>query len=93
MKHIFELQGISQTTPVLNVKKVEEKILRIGVFFDGTGQNHLNDLYKETRGGVKSRTNVARLFEIYPLDDNSNAIYVAGVGTVDGAWQTPNLDR
>ncbi|PNM41316.1 DUF2235 domain-containing protein [Vibrio harveyi] len=90
MKHIFELQGISQTTPVLNVKKVEEKILRIGVFFDGTGQNHLNDLYKETRG-VKSRTNVARLFEIYPLDDNSNAIYVAGVGTVDGAWQTPTL--
>lgn len=90
MKHIFELQGISQTTPVLNVKKVEEKILRIGVFFDGTGQNHLNDLYKETRG-VKSRTNVARLFEIYPLDDDTNKIYVAGVGTVDGAWQTPTL--
>ncbi len=90
MKHIFELQGISQTTPVLNVKNVEEKILRIGVFFDGTGQNHLNDLYKETRG-VKSRTNVARLFEIYPLDDDTNKIYVAGVGTVDGAWQTPAL--
>ncbi|MGL1254909.1 phospholipase effector Tle1 domain-containing protein [Vibrio parahaemolyticus] len=90
MTHIFELQGISQTTPVLNVKKVEEKILRIGVFFDGTGQNHLNDLYKETRG-VKSRTNVARLFEIYPLDDDTNKIYVAGVGTVDGAWQNPTL--
>ena len=90
MKHIFELHGISQTTPVFNVKKVEEKILRIGVFFDGTGQNHLNDLYKETRG-VKSRTNVARLFEIYPLDDDTNKIYVAGVGTVDGAWQNPTL--
>ncbi|ENK3142987.1 DUF2235 domain-containing protein [Vibrio alginolyticus] len=90
MKHIFELQGVSQTTPVLNVKKVDEKVLRIGVFFDGTGQNHLNDLYKETRG-VKSRTNVARLFEIYPLDDDTNKIYVAGVGTVDGAWQTPAL--
>ncbi|NOH48066.1 DUF2235 domain-containing protein [Vibrio rotiferianus] len=81
---------VEKDIPVVNLKKVEEKILRIGVFFDGTGQNHLNDLYKETRG-VKSRTNVARLFEIYPLDDNSNAIYVAGVGTVDGAWQTPTL--
>ncbi len=90
MKHIFELQDISQTTPVFNVKRVEEKILRIGVFFDGTGQNHLNDLYKETRG-VKSRTNVARLFEIYPLDDETNKIYVSGVGTVDDAWQNPTL--
>ncbi|MFH0279386.1 MIX and LysM peptidoglycan-binding domain-containing protein [Vibrio alginolyticus] len=48
MKHIFELQGVSQTTPVLNVKKVDEKVLRIGVFFDGTGQNHLNDLQRNT---------------------------------------------
>ena len=90
IKHIFELQDISQATPVFNVKRVEEKILRIGVFFDGTGQNHLNDLYKETRG-VKSRTNVARLFEVYPLTKDSNAIYVSGVGTVDDAWQNPTL--
>ncbi|MEF1256621.1 phospholipase effector Tle1 domain-containing protein, partial [Vibrio sp. M260112] len=81
---------VEKDIAVVNLKKIEEKILRIGVFFDGTGQNHLNDLYKETRG-VKSRTNVARLFEIYPLDDDTNKIYVAGVGTVDGAWQNPTL--
>ncbi|MDK9790030.1 phospholipase effector Tle1 domain-containing protein [Vibrio sp. D431a] len=91
VKNIFAQKGVSQTTPVLNVRKVEEKILRIGVFFDGTGQNYLNDKYKETMG-VKSRTNVARLFEAYPLADGiEHKIYVSGVGTVDDAWKNPQL--
>lgn len=89
--NIFEVKTFAQSTPVLNVKQVEEKILRIGVFFDGTGQNYQNDVYKETNG-VKSRTNVARLFEAYPLKPGMHQkIYVSGVGTVDDAWQTPSL--
>ncbi|CAM3596525.1 DUF2235 domain-containing protein [Vibrio aquimaris] len=88
--HLFDDARIPKQTPVLNVQKVQDKTLRIGVFFDGTGQNNLNDLYKETRG-VKSRTNIARLFEAYPLNEQSNAIYVSGVGTVDDAWQDPAL--
>ena len=88
--HLFDDARMPKQTPVLNVQKVQDKTLRIGVFFDGTGQNNLNDLYKETRG-VKSRTNIARLFEAYPLDDYSQKIYVSGVGTVDDAWQNPAL--
>ncbi|WP_114785571.1 phospholipase effector Tle1 domain-containing protein [Vibrio tetraodonis] len=88
--HLFEDARIPEHSPVFNVQKVQEKTLRIGVFFDGTGQNRLNDLYKESRG-VKSRTNVARLFEAYPLDDDSQKTYVSGVGTVDDAWQNPTV--
>ncbi|WP_052479007.1 DUF2235 domain-containing protein [Vibrio jasicida] len=88
VKHIYPQSKSLVNTPVMNVKQVIEKVLRIGVFFDGTGQNNLNDAYKEQRG-VKSRTNVARLFEAYPIDEEHEKIYISGVGTVDGAWQTP----
>ena len=68
-----------------------EKILRIGVFFDGTGQNNRNDEYKERRGN-KSRSNIARLFEAYPVvPGESDAIYISGVGTVDNAYLTPEV--
>ncbi|MCS0110202.1 DUF2235 domain-containing protein [Vibrio alginolyticus] len=91
VKNIFETTAYAQSTPILNVKRVEERVMRIGVFFDGTGQNYKNDVYKETHG-VKSRTNVARLFEAYPLKPGIHQkIYVSGVGTVDEAWQTPSL--
>lgn len=67
--------------PVVNLRP--EKIFRIGVFFDGTGNNDKNDAYKERRGS-KSRTNVARLFAAYPqVPGESAAIYVSGVGTTD----------
>ncbi|MCL9781079.1 DUF4150 domain-containing protein [Vibrio sp. S4M6] len=69
----------------------KEKILRIGVFFDGTGQNNRNDEYKERRGN-KSRSNIARLFEAYPVvPGESDAIYISGVGTVDNAYLTPEV--
>ncbi|OCH38083.1 phospholipase effector Tle1 domain-containing protein [Aliivibrio fischeri] len=78
-------RAVPQRTPIVNVCKVEpERTLRIGVFFDGTGQNNPNDAYKE-KWGNKSRTNVARLFDAYPeKTGESYAIYVSGVGTVDG---------
>ena len=73
--------NMSKGVPVVNLKP--EKIFRIGVFFDGTGQNDKNDAYKEERGN-KSRTNVARLFAAYPqVTGKSEKIYVSGVGTVD----------
>ncbi|HBC0002005.1 TPA: DUF2235 domain-containing protein [Vibrio parahaemolyticus] len=91
VKRIFNHSDYSSNIAVLDVAKVEEKVLRIGVFFDGTGQNHLNDKYKESHG-VKSRTNVARLFEVYPVNEEDvNKIYVSGVGTVDDAWKNPTL--
>lgn len=86
---INSLGKIKIDIPIINLKP--EKILRIGVFFDGTGQNRKNDIYKEKYGN-KSRTNVARLFEAYPVQSGkSNKIYVSGVGTVDDAWQTPTV--
>ncbi|WP_260869955.1 DUF2235 domain-containing protein [Vibrio jasicida] len=90
VKHIYPQSKSLVNTPVMNVKQVIEKVLRIGVFFDGTGQNNLNDAYKEQRG-VKSRTNVARLFEAYPIGEGYEKIYISGVGTVDGAWQNPKM--
>ncbi|MBF4344448.1 peptidoglycan-binding protein, partial [Vibrio anguillarum] len=72
---------------IVNVKP--ERTLRIGVFFDGTGQNNPNDEYKETYGN-KSRTNIARLFEAYPEQEGQSAkIYISGVGTVDGIPISP----
>ncbi len=73
--------AMSKGIPVVNLKP--EKIFRIGVFFDGTGQNDKNDAYKEQRGN-KSRTNVARLFAAYPQNKGeSTKLYVSGVGTLD----------
>lgn len=85
----LEQRKVKKGLPLVNVKP--ERILRIGVFFDGTAQNNRNDAYKEEHGD-KSRTNIARLFEAYPQElGKSAAIYVSGVGTVDGAWQTPQM--
>ncbi len=86
---INSLSKVKKDVPIINLKP--ERIFRIGVFFDGTGQNRENDIYKEKHGN-KSRTNVARLFEAYPVQpDKSNKIYVSGVGTVDDAWQNPSV--
>ncbi|WP_421847296.1 phospholipase effector Tle1 domain-containing protein [Marinomonas sp.] len=85
----LEQRKVKKGLPLVNVKP--ERILRIGVFFDGTAQNNRNDAYKEEHGD-KSRTNIARLFEAYPQElGKSAAIYISGVGTVDGAWQTPKM--
>ncbi|MGO2233972.1 MAG: phospholipase effector Tle1 domain-containing protein [Marinomonas sp.] len=85
----LEQRKVKKGLPLVNVKP--EHILRIGVFFDGTAQNNRNDAYKEEHGD-KSRTNIARLFEAYPEKTGESAkIYVSGVGTVDGAWQTPQM--
>uniref|UniRef100_A6VW92 T6SS Phospholipase effector Tle1-like catalytic domain-containing protein n=1 Tax=Marinomonas sp. (strain MWYL1) TaxID=400668 RepID=A6VW92_MARMS len=85
----LEKRKVKKGLPLVNVKP--ERILRIGVFFDGTGQNNRNDAYKEEHGD-KSRTNIARLFEAYPEKTGESAkIYVSGVGTLDGAWQTPQM--
>lgn len=83
---------LSLSIPLLRLQTLPpQKVLRIGVFFDGTAQNNDNDKYKEERGN-KSRTNIARLFAAYPeKEGESYAIYVSGVGTVDGAHTRPQL--
>ncbi|NAW65315.1 phospholipase effector Tle1 domain-containing protein [Photobacterium halotolerans] len=87
--HIQANSKILAHTPVVNTTQVKQRILRIGVFFDGTGQNKDNDLYKETYGN-KSRSNIGRLFDAYEEKEGEIAkIYVSGVGTVDGAHQIP----
>ncbi|NAW86352.1 phospholipase effector Tle1 domain-containing protein [Photobacterium halotolerans] len=91
LQHIQENSLILANTPVINATQVKKRLLRIGVFFDGTGQNKDNDLYKETYGN-KSRSNIGRLFDAYPEESGKIAkIYVSGVGTVDGAYLTPEL--
>ncbi|MCJ8348995.1 DUF2235 domain-containing protein [Moritella sp.] len=91
---VLQDSTIPQSAPIINIHKVKpERTLRIGVFFDGTGQNNPNDAYKE-RWGNKSRTNVARLFEAYPEQEGETyKIYVSGVGTVDGITPTPEGTR
>nr|WP_238322187.1 DUF2235 domain-containing protein [Vibrio mexicanus] len=72
---------VAKGIPIVNLRP--EKLFRIGVFFDGTGNNDKNDAYKEVRGN-KSRSNVARLFAAYPqIQGESAKLYISGVGTVD----------
>ena len=52
------------------------ELLRIGAFFDGTGNNMWNDLAI----GDASQTNVAKLYELYK-NQNYKIEYEEGVGT------------
>ncbi|WP_223671340.1 T6SS phospholipase effector Tle1-like catalytic domain-containing protein [Kangiella shandongensis] len=58
-------------------------VLRVGVFFDGTGNNKKND------GPVGEMSNIAKLFETYLEKDDEKKlrkykrIYKNGVGTID----------
>ncbi|WP_325893730.1 DUF2235 domain-containing protein [Grimontia sp. NTOU-MAR1] len=83
LKAINNERLVESGLPVVNIKKLPNNKLTIGVFFDGTGNNLENDKYKEVRGST-SRTNVARLFEAYPEKEGEIAkIYISGVGTLD----------
>jgi hypothetical protein len=54
---------------------------RFGVFFDGTGNNLHNDNARQD--DAKAPTNVAKLYELYPDDQNGvvHRWYVEGIGT------------
>lgn len=59
----------------------KKRVLRIGVFFDGTGNHKDNDRYLTDR----DITNVAKLFDLYDIDQELvERIYIPGVGTIDG---------
>ncbi|TVO31343.1 hypothetical protein FOF44_18040, partial [Vibrio algivorus] len=82
---------VEETLPVARIQTLPQRTFTIGVFFDGTGQNAKNDEYKETHGD-KSRTNIARLFDAYPLTPGkTDKIYVSGVGTVDMEQFDPSV--
>lgn len=73
------------------------KILHIGVFFDGTGNNKKNDtpehsqsniaklseLYKNCSSAYKEKTNAANWFDVQKTEHKSLMIYENGVGTRD----------
>lgn len=68
------------------------KVIRIGVFFDGTGNNLTNDEAGRSRNGV---SNIGKLFRLYSNNDvlrgnlltecliYTRAIYIEGVGTIN----------
>ncbi|NOI67321.1 DUF2235 domain-containing protein [Vibrio sp. 99-8-1] len=81
VKSLTSKPFVMQDITIVNLRP--ERTLRIGVFFDGTGQNSPNDQYKEQFGN-KARSNIARLYEGYPeVAGESAGIYISGVGTVD----------
>ncbi len=64
------------------------KTLKIGVFFDGTGNNALFD----SSDGRDQQSNIAKLYALYKKDDferedgtkvTAKSIYVKGIGTYD----------
>ncbi len=59
---------------------------RLGVFFDGTGNNMWNDLAI----GDGSQSNVAKLYKLYK-DQNYHVFYGEGVGT-EAYTQNNHLD-
>ncbi|WP_448511428.1 T6SS phospholipase effector Tle1-like catalytic domain-containing protein [Photorhabdus laumondii] len=59
---------------------VENTVIRIGVFFDGTGQN-ANNLLKSQEKDEMLFSNIYRLYTCY---DNKASVYVEGVGTKNG---------
>lgn len=70
-----------------------EKKIRIGIFFDGTGNNAQNALKRElssektegTGSYTIHTTNIYRLFKNYMQnsDKNTKAFYIEGIGTLD----------
>ncbi|MDF0752738.1 type VI secretion system PAAR protein [Marinobacter sp. 71-i] len=77
--------GASGATSSQATKAIDEsgKTLRLGVFFDGTGNHRGNDQILTNR----DVTNVAKLHELYRDDgfgSNYRRIYVDGPGTIDG---------
>ena len=82
--------GASGATSSQTTKAIDEtgKTLRLGVFFDGTGNHRGNDQILANR----DVTNVAKLYDLYRDDgrgSNYRRIYVNGPGTIDGQ-HTPN---
>lgn len=56
------------------------KILRVGVFFDGTGNHKDNDRYLTDR----DVTNIAKLHDLYDRTETLDRVYIAGPGTLEG---------
>lgn len=74
--------GVSGANSSQGTKAVDEtgKTLRLGVFFDGTGNHRGNDQILANR----DVTNVTKLHDLYRERANIRRIYVRGPGTIDG---------
>lgn len=75
--------GDSSQAQATNDEENSPRTLRLGVFFDGTGNHMQNDLRLTDR----DITNVAKLYDLY-YDENlgslNRRLYIPGPGTVDG---------
>lgn len=83
--------GDSSQALAMNEEENSPRTLRLGVFFDGTGNHMQNDLRLTDR----DITNVARLYDLY-RDSGSGgseqSIYIPGPGTVDGEVTADGFD-
>ena len=72
----------SAATPSQASKDIDEsgKTLRLGLFFDGTGNHRGHDQILANR----DVTNVAKLYDLYRETTNIRRVYVRGPGTIDG---------
>ena len=87
-------RGLASTGDSSQAKNEEEnspRTLRLGVFFDGTGNHMQNDLRLTDR----DITNVARLYDLYRdlgSGGTEQSIYIPGPGTVDGEATADGFD-
>ncbi|MEI7487699.1 MAG: DUF2235 domain-containing protein, partial [Chryseobacterium sp.] len=65
---------------------MENDIVSIGIFFDGTGNNGLNatSLQKPQSKNESYHNNITNVYKLYQLFNGNKKIYVEGVGTVTG---------
>ncbi|MBR9904332.1 MAG: hypothetical protein GYB15_11250, partial [Gammaproteobacteria bacterium] len=83
--------GDSSQAQATNDEENSPRTLRLGVFFDGTGNHMQNDLRLTDR----DITNVARLYDLYRdlgSGGTEQSIYIPGPGTVDGEATADGFD-
>ncbi|WP_386078313.1 type VI secretion system PAAR protein [Vreelandella sp. F11] len=81
----------SSQSQATNEEEDSSRTLRLGVFFDGTGNHMQNDLRLTDR----DITNVARLYDLYRdlgSGGTEQSIYIPGPGTVDGEATADGFD-
>ncbi|GAA0697025.1 hypothetical protein GCM10009104_26450 [Marinobacterium maritimum] len=81
------LEG-GRDTSFLEDNDKRRKTLRIGLFFDGTGNNMYNDIQLPDR----DITNIAKLYELYRESEEVKRIYIEGVGTTRGEMTVSGFD-
>lgn len=66
---------------------MENEIVSIGIFFDGTGNNGINATspQKPANKNKSYHNNTTNIYKLFDLFDGDEKIYIEGIGTVTGA--------